>query len=785
MKFTLAWLQDHLDTMASCADIVDALNKIGHEVENVIDSAADWAGFSIARIVTAEKHPQADMLRVLSVDGGDGQPSRQIVCGAPNAEAGLIGVLAMPGAVIPTSGVTLKKSRIRGVESHGMMCSERELGLGEDHDGIIALPTNAQVGQAYVDYRGLRDVVLDVAITPNRQDCMGVRGIARDLAAAGLGKLKTLSVSTNADAEAEECAIAVEIADSAACPAFWGRTIRGVTNGNAPKWMRQRLQAVGQRSISAIVDISNYVMLDLGRPSHAYDSRKLQGETKGAKPMMVARRARDGESVTALNGRVYRLDESMLVIADAVAVHDIAGIMGGEHSACLAETRDIFLEIAYFDPSQIAMTGQKLALASDARSRFERGVDPAFLEDAMAIMTALIIEHCGGTASKIMRVGAPPLAPRCVTYAPDLVRRLGGMDVEPARQQAILTALGFAVAKLDKADSLPDSLYSPYSLESRDNSDSGSPDDSSIWRITVPSWRRDIDGAADLAEEVMRIAGFDNIRSIPLPRRVGVARPSLAAPQIIERKLRRAAAAAGFDESLCWSFISNSEAAAFGGAAWVLTNPISEDMRYMRPSLLPGLLSAAARNTARGVDSLRLFELGYRYHAAGAAQAGNTAAQERPTLAFVLAGDKQPRHWQSGKAQGFDAYDGKAAVLDLLHAGGAPSDKLRSEAIAESPDSGAVWHPGQFATLCLGKVALAEFGVLHPNLLKKFDLPSGVVAAQIFLDNFPPKKAGSHRVARGAFERAALQPITRDFAFIAPESLPADDIIRVIRKTKI
>lgn len=727
MKITLDWLKAHLDTDATVDDVVAALNRIGLEVEGVENPAEKLAGFRVAKVLTAERHPQADKLQVLTVDAGDGAPL-QVVCGAPNARAGLVGVLGLPGAVVPANGMELKISAIRGVTSNGMMCSTRELELGDDHDGIIELPADAPIGTAFADYSGAGDPVIDISITPNRQDCMGVRGIARDLAAAGLGTLKPLDVPVIAGEGAPETAIRTD--DTEGCPAFFGRTISGVTNGTAPEWMRRRLEAVGQRSISALVDITNYVMLDLGRPSHVYDRATLNGA-------LVARRARDGETVTALNGKDYVLTDSMTVIGDDSGVHDIAGIMGGEHSGCSETTTDVLLEVAYFTPERIALTGQALGLTSDARSRFERGVDPAFLDDATAIITGYILDICGGTASTVTRAGDPPVAAKTIAYDPALSATLGGIAIDPARQRAILEALGFGVTE-------------------------GTP-----WQIAVPSWRRDMEAAPDVVEEVTRIAGFDAIASVALPRADGVARPTATPEQLIERRLRRAAAAAGFHEAVTWSFVSEREAVPFGGGTWTLANPISEDLKVMRPSLLPGLLAATARNQNRGADSIRLFEIGRRY----------LADAEHPTLALLMAGDKRARGWQAGKAAPFDAFDAKAAALALLDAAGAPTDRLQ---VMEPVTEGAIWHPGQSATLRLGpKAILAEFGALHPALAKHFDVDGPVMAAQIFLDAIPAKRASGP--ARAAFTPPALQSVRRDFAFLAPETLAAGDLVRAVK----
>ena len=729
MKITLSWLREHLDGDFTVEDVVATLNRIGHEVEGVENPADKLKGFRVARVLTAEKHPQADKLQVLTVDTGDGKAPLTVVCGAPNARAGLVGVLGLPGAVVPANGMALKVAAVRGVESNGMMCSSRELELGDDHDGIIELPADAPIGTPFADYSGAGDPVIDISITPNRQDCMGVRGIARDLAAAGLGTLKPLDVPTIIGEGAPATEIRTD--DAEGCPAFYGRTIGGVTNGTAPEWMRRRLEAVGQRSISALVDISNYVMFDLGRPSHIYDRAKLTGP-------LIARRAKAGETVTALNGKDYVLTDTMTVIADERGVHDIAGIMGGEHSGCSETTTDVLIEIAYFTPERIALTGQALGLTSDARSRFERGVDPAFLDDATAIVTAHVLAICGGTPSMVTRAGTPPAEVKTVDYDPALSATLGGIAIAPERQQDILTALGFTIIE------------------------QGGP-----WQVAVPSWRRDIDGAPDLVEEVTRITGFDAIASVPLPRSDGVAKPTATAEQMLERRMRRAAASSGFHEAVTWSFISEQEAAPFGGGDWALANPISEELKIMRPSLLPGLLAAAARNQNRGQDSIRLFEIGRRYR----------ADAEHPTLAVLMAGDKRARGWQAGKAAPFDAFDAKAAALALLDAAGAPADRLQ---VMEAVSEGQIWHPGQSATLRLGpKAVLAEFGALHPALTRHFDVGGPVMAVQIFLDAIPAKRASGP--ARAAFTPPALQSVRRDFAFLAPTSLTAADLVRAIR----
>lgn len=728
MKFSLTWLKDHLETTASLAEILDALNAIGLEVEGVEDPAAKLAGFRVAHVLSAARHPDADKLQVLTVDTGAGDPL-QVVCGAPNARAGMKGVLGLPGAVVPANGMVLKKSAIRGVESNGMMCSNRELELGDDHDGIIELPDDAPVGHDFARYHGASPVI-EVAVTPNRADCMGVYGIARDLAAKGLGTLKPVAMPAFTASGA--CSVDIRTDDPQGCPAFYGRVIKGVTNGASPDWLVGRLQSAGQRPISLLVDLTNYLMLGFGRPAHVYDLAKLQGT-------VAARRAHEGEQVLALNEKTYTLDTEMVVIADERQVHDIAGIMGGEDSGVSEATTDVLLEIAYFEPARIGAAGRKLGLASDARTRFERGVDPEFLDAGLDLLTGLIVELAGGTASEAARAGSPPSVPKLIAFDPGLTLRLGGVAVAEAEQKRILESLGFAV--------------------------------SADWQVACPLRRHDIEGPACLIEEVVRIHGLDKVASVALPRADGVARPTATPQQVLERRLRRAAAASGLNEAVTWSFLPTKAAehfAAEGEALWVLANPISEDMKAMRPSLLPGLLMAAKRNADRGAAATRLFEIGRRYF-----RSGNGLSNEKPTLGIVLTGEKAARGWQSGKARSYDAYDAKALASSLLESAGAPADKLQVMG-----EAGGQFHPGQSATLRLGpKVVLARFGMLHPATLKAFDFDGPVAAVELFLDSIPAKK-GAANFARAGFTPPVLQSVTRDFAFLVPQDLTAGDLVR-------
>lgn len=720
MKFPLSWLLRHLETDASAAEIADALTRIGLEVESVENPAERLAPFRIARVLSAERHPQADKLQVLRVDAGDGEPV-QVVCGAPNARQGLVGVFAAPGTHVPGIDLTLKVASIRGVESRGMMCSARELELGEDHSGIIDLPEDAPVGMAYARWAGLDDPVFDVAITPNRQDCMGVYGIARDLAAAGLARLKPLDIP--AIAADRPCPIRIATEDPEGCPAFLARAVTGVRNGPSPPWLKDLLVKAGLRPISALVDITNYMSIGFGRPLHVYDMARLRGG-------LTARRARAGETLLALNGRAYTLDETMTVIADEAAVHDIGGIMGGEETGVGEATTDVLIEAAWFDPARVGATGRALNIVSDARARFERGVDPAFVAPGLDLATAMVLELCGGTASEMAVAGAPPIVARHIVFDPATTARLSGLDVPADEQRAILERLGFPVA-----------------------------DD---WTVGVPTWRRDVDGPADLVEEVVRIAGIDRVPSVALPRPEGVAKPTATPGQRLAARVRRTLAARGLHEAVTWSFVSEAEARRFGTPDFRLENPLSAELAVMRPSLLAGLVAAAKRNLDRSQPSVRLFELGRRYRAEG----------ERPTAAILVAGETAPRHWATGRARMVDAFAVKAELLAVLEAAGAPVARLQTRQPA-----GDVYHPGRSAQLLLGKAVLAEFGELHPRLLAELDIDAPVAAAEIFLDALPPRRAGAR-----PFRPSAYQPVARDFAFLVPDELAAERLLAAVTR---
>ncbi|HZB69484.1 MAG TPA: phenylalanine--tRNA ligase subunit beta, partial [Sphingomicrobium sp.] len=697
-----------------------------------------------------DKHPQADKLQVLTVDAGEG--SVQVVCGAPNARAGMLGVFGAPGTTIPGTGLLLKVAAIRGVESHGMMCSSRELGLGDDHQGIIELADDAPVGASFTTHAGLDDPLFDVAVLPNRPDCMGVDGIARDLAAAGVGQFKHRGYAVIEGSFAPEPKVTVE--PDSGCHVFWRRVIRGVKNGPSPDWLQQRLKAVGLRPISALVDITNFYSIDLARPLHVYDIAKLSGG-------IHVRRGRKGDKFLALNGKEYEPTPDDCVIADDSGAIGFGGTIGGESTSVDEGTTDVLLECAWFDPRIVGEMGRRHAIVTDARTRFERGIDPMKQSGAVESATQMILDLTGGEASEPRISGEYPAdgypnRDHVVAYRPTRLAALGGIDLPHDEQAAILGRLEFL--RLDPDD--PDSwLDQDQRLAMQAAHSEGT------WFVRAPTWRPDVDGEADIVEEIARIHGYEHVPSTPLEREPGVAHPTATRAQLVERRVRRTAAARGLDEAVTWSFISEDEAAAFGGGDWKLLNPISEEMKVMRPSLLPSLIAAARRNLDRGQSSVRLFEVGRRY----------LGDAEHPTVALLLAGDRDPRHWQSGAAQGFSAFDAKAEVLALLEAAGAPGANLQT-----FPDAGPTWHPGRSATLRLGpKTVLAAFGELHPALIRKLDGPPGAIAAEIYLDAIPPARSTGR--VRPAFAPPALQAVIRDFAFLVPADLTAEALLRAVR----
>ena len=644
MKFSLAWLKQHLETDATLEAITGRLTMLGLEVEAVIDRGAALADFTVGYVTEAKPHPNADSLSVCTVETGN--ETVQVVCGAPNARTGMKGVFARAGLTIPGTGLKLKKTKIRDVESNGMLCSEREMGLGEDHDGIIELPGDATVGEPFAPVLGLDDPVIDIAITPDRGDCLGVFGIARDLAAAGLGSLKPLDATPVAGAYPSPIAVHLEFdGDTAdACPYFIGRHFRGLANGPSPKWLQDRLRAIGLRPISALVDITNWLTLDLGRPAHVFDAAKLKGDIR-------VRLARPGETMLALDGRDYQLGEGVTCITDEDGVVGLGGVMGGEATGCTAGTTDVFLEIALFDPLRTAATGRALGIESDARYRFERGVDAAFMAAGTEMATRLILEICGGEASETVVAGAMPAAAREVPFHPGRVESLGGVRIDAAASAAILERLGFTVG--DGA-------------------------------VTVPSWRPDIEVESDVVEEVLRVHGFDAIPLVSMPRAKGVARPVLTTGQRRERWAKRALAARGLVEAVTWSFVSGVQARLFGGggATLRLANPISSELTDMRPSLLPGLIAAVGRNIDRGFDDVALFEAGHAYH-------DDTPDGQTLLVSAVRRGASGPRHWAESP-RAVDAFDAKADALAAIAACGGPAGKAQV-----STDAPGWYHPGR------------------------------------------------------------------------------------------
>jgi phenylalanyl-tRNA synthetase beta chain len=745
MKFTLSWLRDHLDTDATLEEICERLTMIGLEVESVDDKAA-LKPFVIARVVSAVQHPDADKLRVLMVDTGAGEPV-QVVCGAPNARAGLVGAFAAPGAYVPGIDVTLSVGRIRGVESHGMMCSERELQLSDEHDGIIDLPEDAPVGTPFAAYSGLDDPVIEINLTPNRPDATSIHGIARDLAASGLGTLKPGAVEP-VDADGE-CPVKVTIEAPDLCPGFALRLVRGVRNGPSPKWLQQRLIAIGLRPINALVDITNYITFDRGRPLHVFDASKVAGN-------LVVRRARDGETVLGLDQREYTLDSSMCAIADDNGVESIAGIMGGEHSGCDETTTDVLIESALWDPLATARTGRALGIITDARYRFERGVDPEFMVPGLELATRMVLDLCGGTPTRPeIALGHPTSSEgeivgesghhyREIDFPLAETRRLTGIEVDRASSIDILARLGFRPRGGTDGDTI---------------------------RFVVPSWRPDIDGKADLVEEIMRINGVEKIEPQPLESHGAVNGRILTTLQNRTRAARRALAVRGMMEAVTWSFIPAAHAALFGGGdeKLRLANPIAADMSDMRPSLLPGLVAAAQRNADRGIGDVALFEVSGTY-------VGDRPEDQRRVAGGIRRGTARAegagRHW-AGAAKAVDVFDAKADALAALEAAGAPVDKVQVEA------GGPAWyHPGRSGTIKLGpKVVLATFGEFHPKVLEAMDVSGPLAGFEVMLDAIPEPKARPTRT-KPRLDLSPFQAVRRDFAFIVGRDVEAATLVK-------
>ena len=735
MKFTLSWLKEHLDTDATPEEIGARLTSIGLEVESITDPGAGLKDFIVGEVITAEKHPNADKLRLCSVS--DGKDTLQIVCGAPNARAGIKVVLARPGTVIPATGDALKVGKIRDVESRGMMCSARELLLGEDHDGIIELKASAKAGAPVVAAlveAGLLadDPLFDVSITPNRGDAASVFGIARDLAASGLGTLKTDKVQPVAGKfpSPKKNMLDFTQENKDACPIFAGRLIKGVKNGPAPQWVQDRLKSVGMKSISALVDATNLIAQDRGRPLHVFDADKLSGN-------LHARMAQDHEQVLALDEKTYVLDTETIVIADDSYARAIAGIMGGLDTGSFEDTKNVFIESAWFDPARIARSGRKQSIISDARYRFERGVDPQFVLPGLELCTQLILEWCGGEASDVVIAGALPPPHKPIAFDPALVQSFGGIVVPREKIISILQDLGFVV------------------------------EDHGTLQVVPPSWRHDVDGPADLVEEVVRIYGLTDVPSVPMPRGNAVAAPVLSKSQRRTRTARRAIATRGFNECVTFSFVARDQAALFGGGddARQLSNPIASDLDALRPSILPSLLAAASRNAARGFANLQLFEIGAAF------DSGMPEAQK--TVAAAIRTGHAERHWQKGE----DAAGLFTVKADLLAA---------LEAITGAPMSAPItqgapgwYHPGRSGTIAMGPKVIAQFGELHPKVLTAFDLKGPAAGFEIFLDAIPDAK--SKGKAKPLFAPSPFQATLRDFAFVVDAKLAAGEIVKAVK----
>jgi phenylalanyl-tRNA synthetase beta chain len=735
MKFTLAWLKEHLDTEQPLSAIVDKLTMIGLEVESVTDRGKLLAPFTIASVISAEQHPNADRLRVCMVDTGAGEPV-QVVCGAPNARAGMKGVFVPPGAFIPGKNMTLGVGNIRGVESRGMLVSAFELQISDDHEGIIELPGDAPVGVNYAAWASLDDPVIEISLTPNRADCTGVSGIARDLAAAGMGKLKDPPIKPIEGRF--PCPVKVTLdfgATPSLCPAFALRLVRGVRNGPSPDWLQRRLIAIGLRPINALVDITNFITYDRGRPLHVFDAAKVHGN-------LTVRRARDGESLVALDGKRYTLDDTICVIADEQGVESLAGIMGGEATGCSEMTTDVLIESALWEPLNIAQSGRKLGIVSDARYRFERGVDPAFMLPGLELATAMVHELCGGEPSEVTVAGKPEVPEHVIDFPLHEVRRLAGIEVDLTEIKRVLGALGFAVAG-----------------------------DGRSVKVTVPSWRADVHGKADLVEEVVRIVGVDRIPATPFDRGEAPRKPVLTPIQLRTRKAKRALAARGMVEAVAWSFIAKPQAELFGGGKpeLALANPIASDLSDMRPSLIPGLLAAAQKNADRGMADVALFEVGQIFRG------------DRPEDQFTAAGGVRRalakpagigRHWSAPAAE-VDAFDAKADALAVLVAAGAPAQAL------QIVPGGPAWlHPGRSGTIQIGpQNVLGHFGELHPRTLEALDAEGPVVAFEVILEKIPEPKPKPTR-AKPVLELFPFQPVARDFAFVVDRTVKAADILR-------
>jgi phenylalanyl-tRNA synthetase beta chain len=735
MKFTLTWLKEHLETDQPLGEIANKLTMTGLEVERIEDKGKQLAPFVIARVVEAEQHPNADRLRVCMVDTGDGKPI-QVVCGAPNARAGMKGVFVPPGAYIPGKDMTLAVGTIRGVESRGMLVSEFELQISDNHEGIIDLPDDAPVGANYAQWAALDDPMIEINLTPNRADCTGVHGIARDLAAADMGKLKDAAIEPIKGAF--PCPVNVKLdfgATPSLCPAFALRLVRGVKNGPSPEWLQRRLTAIGLRPINALVDITNFITYDRGRPLHVFDAAKVRGN-------LTVRRASAGETLLALDGKTYTLDDSVCVIADDEGVESLSGIMGGEKTGCAESTTDVLIESALWEPFNIARSGRKLGINSDASYRFERGVDSAFMLPGLELATRMVLDLCGGTPSDVTVAGSAQAPERTIDFPVSETKRLTGLDVPLPETRRVLERLGFVVSG-----------------------------DGERIKATVPTWRADVQGKADIVEEIMRIVGVDRVPPTPFARGAAPRKPVLTPIQIRTRKAKRALGARNLVEAVTWSFIEKKQADLFGGGKpeLALANPIAADLSDMRPSLIPGLVAAAQRNTDRGFADVGLFEVGQVFR-------GDTPADQFTAASAVRRALAKPsgigRHWSKRDGE-VDAFDAKADALAVLTAAGAPP-----QALQVVPGGPAWFHPGRSGTIQIGpQNILGHFGELHPSALEALDAEGPLVAFEVILERIPEPKAKATR-AKPVLELSPFHPVERDFAFVVERNVKAADVVR-------
>ena len=732
MKFTFNWLKDHLETNATIDEICDKLVAIGHEVESVEDRAAKYKGFIVAEVAECEQHPNADRLNQCLVNTGKEQ--LQVVCGAPNVRKGLKICFSPVGVTIPSNGMVLKPTKIRDVDSHGMICSESELCLSEESDGIMELADDAPVGTDFSGYMGFDDPIIDIDLTPNRPDCAGIRGIARDLAAAGMGTLKPVTQANPVPGNFKsdiDVTLNLSGDDEKACPIFVGRLIKNVKNGPSPKWLQDRLIAIGLRPISALVDITNYCCIGLNRPLHVFDADKVEGS-------LTVRMSKTGEKIAALNDKEYTLDDSVVTICDDSGVAALGGVIGGERTGCVEETVNVFVESAYFDADQIRRTGQKMRIDSDAKYRFERGIDPQSCEWGMEVATRLILDICGGEPSEVVVAGDAPDTSKVIEFNPEQVKKLGGVDVKLEEQVNILTSLGFDV-KIQ--------------------------DDKTL-HVIAPSWRPDVEGRADLVEEILRIYGFDKIPAVSTTRETAVTMPALSAHQRRLSNMKQTLAARGLFEAVTWSFLDKKSAMQFQyeeKSLVKIANPLSEDLCIMRQSILPNLLKAAKNNHDRGYPNMAFFETGPVF-------LGQNPEDQPFVISGLRSGLAQNKDWASVKTD-VDFFTAKADVVAALEQSG-----MNVGSMPLSRDVPAWYHPGRSASLCLGRTPLAYFGEIHPGILQEMDIDFPVVGFEIITDSLPPAKAKT--ASKKLLKVSSLQPVHRDFAFIVDENVEVANLLK-------